>query len=256
MAKTPYSVGGKSPYSVGGFDEFRQRAADPNLSVYEKIGVPNDYRSGRNDDIIADFKAKLPALGQSGAKILDIGAGCTELPIMLADICGRLGGQIVLVDSEEMLGHLPHHAAAVKVGGAFPDCADRIAAVSPGYDAIIVYSVLQYVFVEGNLWRFVDAAAGLLNEGGRLLLGDLPNASKRRRFLSSNAGRAYHKKHYDPNTEPAVTFNRLDVDEMDDGVILGLLQRLRAGGFDAYVVPQSPALSMANRREDILICRP
>ena len=246
----------KSPYSVGGFDEFRQRAADPSLSVYEKIGLPDDYRSGRNAEIVADFRAKLPALAKQGARVLDIGAGCTELPILLADICGAQGGMIVLVDSTEMLGHLPDHPAAVKIDGAFPDCADRIAAVSTGYDAIIIYSVLQYVFVEGNFWRFVDAAAGLLNEGGRLLLGDLPNASKRRRFLASNAGRAYHKQHFDPDTEPAVAFNRLDIDEMDDGVIFGLLQRLRAGGYDAYVVPQPPALSMANRREDILICRP
>lgn len=246
----------KSPYSVSGFDEFKQRAADPKLSVYEKIGVPDAYRSGRDADIIADFKAKLPALGMPGAKILDIGAGCTELPIRLADICGAQGGKIVLVDSAEMLGHLPDHPAAVKIAGAFPACADRIAAVSPGYDAIIIYSVLQYVFVEGSFWGFVDAAAGLLNEGGRLLLGDLPNVSKRRRFLSSNAGRAYHKQHFDPNTEPPLSFNKLEPNEMDDGVILGLLQRLRGGGYDAYVVPQSPALSMANRREDILICRP
>ena len=43
---------------------------------------------------------------------------------------------------------------------------------------------------------------------------------------------------------------------IDDGVILGIVDRMRRRGFDAYVVPQSESLPLANRREDILIVRP
>jgi hypothetical protein len=39
-------------------------------------------------------------------------------------------------------------------------------------------------------------------------------------------------------------------------VVFALLQRARLAGFDAYVLPQDPALPMANRREDVLIIRP
>jgi hypothetical protein len=45
-------------------------------------------------------------------------------------------------------------------------------------------------------------------------------------------------------------------DRIDDGVILGIVDRMRRRGFDAYVVPQSESLPLANRREDILIVRP
>ena len=51
-------------------------------------------------------------------------------------------------------------------------------------------------------------------------------------------------------------FNTLEPGEIDDGVVLGLVARMRAAGFHAFVVPQAPDLPMANRREDILIIRP
>jgi 2-polyprenyl-3-methyl-5-hydroxy-6-metoxy-1,4-benzoquinol methylase len=246
----------KNPAPARGFDDFRRLAADPKLSAYETIDLPKGVGRERVDAVAADILRKLPMLKAPGAQALDIGAGCTDLPTVLADLCGENGGRIVLVDSAEMLDQLPDHPAASKVAGVFPDCLANVTGIAPRYDAILVYSVMQYVFLEGNIWRFVDAAASLLKPGGRLLLGDLPNASKRKRFLASAAGRAYHKAHYDPNTDPDVVFNRLDLQEIDDAVIFGLMQRLRCGGFDVYVMPQPPELPMANRREDLLVCRP
>jgi hypothetical protein len=55
---------------------------------------------------------------------------------------------------------------------------------------------------------------------------------------------------------PCVEFNKVEHDQIDDAVVMSLIQRARAQGFDAYVLPQSQALPMANRREDILIVRP
>ena len=55
---------------------------------------------------------------------------------------------------------------------------------------------------------------------------------------------------------PQVRYNLVERDQIDDGVVLGLVTRARNFGFDAYVVPQAPDLPMANRREDILIVRP
>jgi hypothetical protein len=39
-------------------------------------------------------------------------------------------------------------------------------------------------------------------------------------------------------------------------VVFAVLQRARAAGFHAYVLPQPAHLPLANRREDILIVRP
>ena len=55
---------------------------------------------------------------------------------------------------------------------------------------------------------------------------------------------------------PDVRFNNLEPGVIDDSVVAAVLSRARLQGYDAYVMPQSPDLPMANRREDILIIRP
>jgi hypothetical protein len=116
--------------------------------------------------------------------------------------------------------------------------------------------VAQYVFSEGNLFHFVDVAIDLLNEGGALLLGDLPNASMRKRFIVSPSGARYHEAHYPEQPQPVISFNEPQPQQLDDAVVLALVARSRASGLQAFVLPQSPNLPMANRREDILIRKP
>lgn len=245
-----------SPYDISGFAEFAARARDPGLSQYAKIGFPDEYRAGKAPAILADITAKLTNLTKSGQAVLDVGAGCSDLPENLVEYCASRGHKVVLVDSAEMLDQLGEWPHVTKTKGQFPSCIEAIHATSRTYDAILAYSVIQYVFVEGNIWGFVDALAGLLAPGGQLLIGDIPNASMRKRFLSSASGRAYHKAHFGEIALPEVTFNDLEPGAIDDAVVLGCISRLRAAGFDAFVVPQSPELPMANRREDVLVYRP
>jgi 2-polyprenyl-3-methyl-5-hydroxy-6-metoxy-1,4-benzoquinol methylase len=243
-------------FDVAGFEEFRKRAQDDGLSPSEKIGFPKQYREGKSELMIADIVGKLAALRETNKQILDIGPGCGDLATAFCQWCGNKGHRLVLVDSAEMLAHLPDAPYIQKVDGRFPECLATVSEGHSGFDAIIAYSVIQYVFAESNLTAFVDAAASLLRPGGQLLIGDIPNASRRNRFMASEAGRAYHKAHFDPSGEPDPKFNQIPAGEIDDGVVLGLLARLRGGGYDAYIVPQGEALPMANRREDILVLRP
>jgi len=123
-------------------------------------------------------------------------------------------------------------------------------------DVLLTYSVLHYVFAEGNVWDFLDRSLELLAEGAEMLIGDIPNISKRRRFFSSANGVKFHQQFNNTQALPEVHFNRLERRQMDDSVILALISRARNQGFDAYVVPQPPGLPFANRREDVLIRRP
>ena len=43
---------------------------------------------------------------------------------------------------------------------------------------------------------------------------------------------------------------------MDDAVILSIIMRAQAAGFNAYLMPQAQELPMSNRRDDILIVKP
>jgi SAM-dependent methyltransferase len=124
------------------------------------------------------------------------------------------------------------------------------------FDAILAYSVLHYVGSEADVLAFLDRALELLAHGGTMLIGDIPNASKRTRFLSSPAGIAYHKRFMQTDEPPDLTPRGADADRIDDELVLRLLARARAAGFDAYVVPLRPDLPLANRREDVVVHRP
>lgn len=238
------------------YEEFRERAKNPAYSPNEKCGFPEAFRSGQGPYIFADICSKLTVLTNPGAKLLDIGAGCTELAHHIIETTGRHGQYLTMVDSPEMLSLLPNRSHLSKIEGPFPDCLQKVAKTLGPFDAILVYSVVQIVFRDSNLFAFVDAAVQLLKDHGQLLIGDIPNVTMRKRFMSSASGKVYHKSHYSDLPEPNIVFNALEPGEIDDGVILGLVARMRAGGLHAFVLPQGPDLPMANRREDILIMRP
>lgn len=239
------------------YEGFRALAGDPSLSRHEKVGFPDSYREGREHAIFRDMLAKLPSLQRRRVRVLEIGPGCSQLPQLLSAHCAQQAGQITFVDSAEMLALLPDAPHARHVAGRFPDAvrgeSERVAGP---FDTIVAYSVLQYVFAEGNVFDFVDTCLGLLADGGELLLGDLPNATMRKRFFASADGVATHQRYTGRPEAPQVTFNQLEPGALDDSVLLGLLARARAHGFHAWLVPQAAELPMANRREDILIRKP
>src|SRR5262245_24916114 len=239
------------------FASFRELATAEGLSRFERIGFPDSYRDGYEAAIFRDITRKLANLSRNGQIVFDIGCGCSDLPLLLADTCARQGHTLVLCDSPEMLAHLPEEPFVRKAPGCFPrDAVDVLDEYLGRADAILVYSVLQYVFVDLPLFTFVDACLALLAPGGQLLLGDIPNVSKRKRFFASDAGARHHQQFTGTDDIPAVAFNAIESAKIADAVVSASLARARAAGFDAYVLPQSPDLPMANRREDILITRP
>ncbi|MDB5815379.1 MAG: hypothetical protein JWN23_2496 [Rhodocyclales bacterium] len=239
-----------------GFEDFRRMASDASLSAWEKIGFPDSYRQGVEQHIFADISRKLPALNATQQVVLDIGPGCSELPRYLIDQCLRQQHRLVLIDSAEMLALLPSGQGIEKLAARFPDCPELISSLQGRVDALLCYSVFQYIFAEANIWSFLDACLSLLAPGGAMLVGDIPNISKRKRFFASDKGIAYHKKFVGRDEAPEVLFNRPEPTFIDDAVVMGVLARCRAAGFDAYVVPQDSLLPMSNRREDILITKP
>jgi hypothetical protein len=239
------------------FEEFRRLASDPALSAYEKIGFPDNYREGYEPAIYADIASKLPTLEQRREQIvLDIGPGCSDLPTMIRERCEQQDHTLLLVDSEEMLAHHPDTGHIRKFSGRFPDCPALLEEFAGRVNAILAYSVLHYVFPDGSVYGFIDEAMGLLAHGGWMLIGDIPNVSKRRRFFSSPAGREFHRAFTGSDEDPDVTWSGIERATIDDAVVLGLVARARGAGFDAHVIPQAEALPMANRREDLLIYRP
>lgn len=246
----------ENQYANIAFEDFRRLAKQPGLSKYGRIGFPDEYRAGFEEKIFADIRRKLPALDATARKILDVGPGCSDLPMMLVEHCRARSHDLALVDSTEMLAHLPDGPHIEKLAALFPNCPQFIESHIGVFDAILSYSVLHYVLVDAGFFRFLDACLALLAPGGALLLGDIPNVSKRKRFFASEAGVRFHQAFMKTTERPEVRFNQIEPDQIDDAVVIAIVQRARSQGFDGYVVPQSPELPMANRREDILITRP
>lgn len=238
------------------FDDFRRMAKDDSLDRYQKIGFPTAYREGKEEAIFEDIKSKLPLLKESGKTVLDIGPGCSGLPSMLIETCRTQNHTLLLVDSEEMLARLPDAPFVKKLAAYYPHSEELFENYRGKVDVILTYSVLHYIYVESNVWDFLDQSLALLAHGGEMLIGDIPNVSKRKRFFSSPAGVKFHQDFTGTNERPEVFFNRIERHQIDDGIIMALLMRARSQGYDACVMPQRGDLPMANRREDIVIKKP
>jgi hypothetical protein len=239
------------------FEDYKKRASDPALTKHEKVGFPTEYREGKEELIFQDITRKLPNLDRSGQTVLEIGPGCSGPAFMMIDWCRERNDKLVLVDSQEMLAQLPNDPFIQKFAGHYPEqCAALFATYAGRINVIVCYSVLHYLFVEANLFEFLDQSLSLLAPGGEMLIGDVPNISKRRRFFSSANGIRFHQNFTGTSELPKVDFNVVEAGQIDDSVLIGLLLRARAAGFDGYLVPQPADLPMANRREDLLIRRP
>jgi hypothetical protein len=136
------------------------------------------------------------------------------------------------------------------------ECPRLFAEYAGEINVVIAYGVLQIAFAEGILYPFIDQTVTLLADGGRWLIGDVPNISMRKRFFSSPNGVRFHQQFLQTTDAPEVRFNVLENGQIDDGVLIGLLLRCRAAGFDSYLMPQPETLPMANRREDMLVLKP
>lgn len=239
-----------------GFDDFKKFASDVNLSANEKIGFPDSYREGYDSHILEDIESKIGVI-KSNEQVLDIGPGCSKLACDYIDKCIKAGSEITLVDSQEMLDLLPDFTGVKKIAGFYPsqDVSDQLSA-GDRFDKIICYSVFHYIFIEANVWTFLDFSLNLLKPGGRFLLADIPNFSMRNRFFTSDEGGDFYKKFINTSDSPSDRHAEIIENQIDDGVLIGMILRARNRGIHAYIVPQDTLLPMSNRREDLLFIKP
>ncbi len=204
--------------------------------------------------IVDDVVTKLSLLPTD--VLLEIGCGPGTLLIPLAFRCQLAVG----IDNAPMLRRLHERLAGPptieSIAGNFLDLD-----VNRRFDAILVYATLHYLASTEEAERLVRKAAALLAPSGRMLLGDLPNADKKRRFDRSPAG-----------IEFAVTWARRMADEpmptlllppddeligsFTDADVLRLLAALRSRGYETYLLPQAAELPFGHTREDILVVAP
>lgn len=242
--------------AIRGFEDFRNLAKDQSLSMYEKIGFPDSFRASKERLIFQDICNKLPHILSVDKVVLDIGPGCSEIPLMLIELCEKNKHHLLFADCEEMLMLLPSRVGISKFPGFFPSTAAEIAGSIGRVDAILCYSVFHYIYVDINHFTFLDACLNLLNDGGQILLGDIPNLDKRNRFFKSKNGIAFHRAYMNTKDMPELVINSPELNAIDETVLDGIIKYVRDRGCDAYLLPQPDTLPMANRRDDLIIRKP
>lgn len=240
------------------YEKSRWLATIKNLSRHEKIGFPNRYREGYADSILEDIcsESKLSSLKSLGKIVVDIGCGCDDVVNKIIVIAKQNKHELYLLDAPEMLALIDDEANIHKIPGKFPDEDEEFIKANIGRaDVVLIYSVMMYVCVQESIFNFLDKAVSLLALGGRLLIGDIPNRSKRRRFFASAEGIKTHQNYTGTDEVPVISPWNLDYAQIDDSIVFAIMQRYRVAGYETYLLPQNKNLPMANRREDIIIER-
>lgn len=235
------------------FDDYKKLAVSNNLRGFEKVGFNAHHRDGKEENIIIDIRGKLKSLNDRNKLIMDIGCGCSVPVVDLIHHCRDHEHKLVLVDSAEMLSNLGEYSNVVKAPHCFPSNEDFLKRYSAQVDTIICYSVLHAIYDFQNIFTFIDKALTMLAPGGEMLLGDIANISKKKRFLATDTGAEFHRE-WSGGEVQSVAWNETYT-EIDDATIVQLFLRYRGMGFETFVLPQSNNLPLCYTREDLLIRR-
>jgi len=239
--------------SRASFETFGDLAAS-GLSDTEKAGR-HGIQAADEKNIVADVAAKLDLRAYDD--LLEIGCGTGNLLIPLSFRVRKAVG----IDHPNMIAALEKRFPDPSVSGIAGDFLEL--GLDRKFSKILIYSVLHYLSDDAEVLAFLDRAVDLLEPGGRLLVGDLANDDRKRRFNESERGQRFNAEwrakmeNGEPGADAARLFAQMAGDDkrvpITDALVLGILERYRERGYDAFVLPQPPGLPFCHTREDVLI---
>lgn len=245
--------------------ELYSNLAQTKLDKQELVGRSPTI-SVNDEQIFFDITKKLQV--KKGNSVFVVGVGCGEVCDLWIKLALKLNLQLYLNDFPPVVNKirkeiLPKYEFKkqypILIEGIFPaEVTKKLSGVK--FDCIDIYSVIHYTdFPE----KIIDDAVSFLMNGGRCLIGDIPNLSKKGRFLSSRAGRDFEAKYRNKTIDEIPIYqNHRDFVEfslangapkIDDDFIFSVMRKFRESGHDVYALCQPTSLPFCHTREDILI---
>ena len=239
------------------FENYGARAVAEGLSYTSISGRYKIQEEGVKRAVI-DIVKKLELTPTDD--LLDIGCGAGNITIPLS----FLVRSTTCIDHEKVLEllqkRLPKDGLTLMAGSFFD------VAVSRTFSKVLSYGVVLCLPSQKEVIAFVDKAASLVAPGGRLLIGDLPNADKKNRFSKSQAGKDFsaqwEKLMENPDNQRELSWTKENLKAggetafFDDNFVCELMLRYRQQGFESYILSQPSNLAFGNTREDLLLVRP
>lgn len=234
--------------SFSSFENYGRRA---------RLGVTTTEMSGRYPSqqvaergILLDVVSKLDIHPED--TVLDIGCGVGLLAGPLSFMVSSVPG----IDHPEVVEVLRTRCPGVE---ALPGDFREVDLGDRRFTKIITYGVVQNLPDEVAVMSFLQKALQHLHPGGRLLVGDMPNVDKKRRFRSTRFGAEFEQMwaSRDGSTSMIGESQLLPESrriEFTDEVVATIFRQVRSWGYDAFVLPQPEHLPWGFTREDLLIC--
>ncbi|APB34816.1 SAM-dependent methyltransferase [Gloeomargarita lithophora Alchichica-D10] len=239
------------------FEQFGQRADSTELSFTAMSGRYKIQEYGLKRSIL-DIIEKLQINPED--RLLDVGCGVGNITIALS----MMVAHTTCIDHVKVLSVFKKRLPMDEIDfipGNFLDID-----ISGEFDKILSYGVVMCLPAAPDVIRFIDKMVCLLAPGGRMLIGDLPNINKKKRFNESKIGQDFAKEWSqlmsDPDNQREIewTIKNVEIPEnsaiFDDQFMSELLLRYRTQGFDTYILQQPSDLAFGHTREDLLIIRP
>lgn len=238
------------------FENFAARAQQ--AISYTEMAGRHSIQAEPEKNVPADVAGKLELCANDS--LLEIGCGTGNLLLPVSHLVRTATGLDHAAILEVLRSRLREETNITLIPGNFLDVT-----LNEQFSKILIYSVLHYLTDQAEVLEFIRRAVSLLAPGGMLLLGDIPNKDKHRRFLASERGKRFESEWSrtvaaqasKPVELPALRTLPQDdkLADFDDGSILEILRSARQSGLEAYVLRQSEDLPVCFSREDILIHR-
>lgn len=232
------------------FENYARRA-QADMTFTEKAGR-HEFQRRAEAAIIDDVIAKLVLAADDD--LLEIGCGAGNLLIPLSFRVNSSTG----LDHTRCIAQLRERFSDPRLScieGNFLDVE-----VAARFSKILVYSVIHLLADHAEVRRFLHKALALLKPGGRMLVGDIPNADRTRRFLATEHGKridAEYRKSRQRSARPESGDFAPSPDDrlvsFGDADLAGIVSGWREQGREAFLLPQPLELPFAYTREDLLI---